>query len=301
MRSILLGVLLLQAIGPQPDADFDPVVANPTYVENGPRVCIDEAHDNHHTADGRYKPLAQMLRSDGYEVVGSRQAFEAASLEACDILIVANARGRANAGNLAFAGWEIDAIVRWIEDGSSLLLIADHPPFGQAAAELSLAFDVRMVEGYLRDSVHNEPELPGPYFLRFDRAAGLLGDHPVLEGQSEVERITTVVTFGGQALEPLSGGTPLLALSRHAEIVDDPQTQAPEISPAQGVVHAIAIERGNGRVVIAGEAGLFSAQVIRGEAAAAMGLEEFRFGMTRDDTDNRQFVLNVMHWLSRSL
>ena len=40
-----------------------------------------------------------------------------------------------------------------------------------------------------------------------------------------------------------------------------------------------------------GEAAMFSAQVY----------EDFRFGMNTPGNDDRQFALNVMHWLSGAL
>ena len=36
----------------------------------GPLVCVDEAHNNYHTANGRYRPFADLLRGDGYWVEG---------------------------------------------------------------------------------------------------------------------------------------------------------------------------------------------------------------------------------------
>ena len=45
-------------------------------------------------------------------------------------------------------------------------------------------------------------------------------------------------------------------------------------------------------IVVSGEAVLFSAQV---------GPLEIKFGMNRPDKDDRQFLLNLMHWLSRAL
>src|SRR5213594_1136315 len=38
------------------DPDFDTKVANPAYTKKHPKVFLDEAHNNFHTASGRYKP-----------------------------------------------------------------------------------------------------------------------------------------------------------------------------------------------------------------------------------------------------
>ena len=43
-------------------------VARPTFTNLRPRVAIDEAHQNFHTADGRYKPFADLMTNDGFLV-----------------------------------------------------------------------------------------------------------------------------------------------------------------------------------------------------------------------------------------
>jgi hypothetical protein len=59
---------------------------------------------------------------------------------------------------------------------------------------------------------------------------------------------------------------------------------------AAGRAQGIAMKFGKGRVIILGEAGMLSAQII-----ASKGI---RFGMNRPGIDNRQLALNIMHWLS---
>ena len=61
----------------EPDPEFDATVARPTYTREHPRVAVDEAHHNYHTMEGRYRPFAQLLTSDGYEVVPSNTTFDA--------------------------------------------------------------------------------------------------------------------------------------------------------------------------------------------------------------------------------
>jgi hypothetical protein len=62
--------------------------------------------------------------------------------------------------------------------------------------------------------------------------------------------------------------------------------------PARGRAQGVALEWGRGRVVVPGEAGMLSAQ--RGRDGAPVG-------MNFPGYDNRQLVLNLMHWLSRLL
>jgi hypothetical protein len=60
---------------------------------------------------------------------------------------------------------------------------------------------------------------------------------------------------------------------------------------AQGIVMLL----GKGRVAMFGEAAMFSAQV------ATINGQSFKAGMNVPGNDDRQFVLNVMHWLAHVL
>src|SRR3989442_14465327 len=75
------------------DPHFNSSVEHPAYTKNYPRVLFDEAHNNFHTAGGRYKPFADLIFSDGYQVVVNRKPFTNASLLTFKILIIANALG----------------------------------------------------------------------------------------------------------------------------------------------------------------------------------------------------------------
>jgi hypothetical protein len=69
---------------------------------------------------------------------------------------------------------------------------------------------------------------------------------------------------------------------------------APEPVSAKGRSQGVAFALGKGRVVVLGEAALLSARV-----TLLDGQEYGKVGMNRPGTDNRQFALNLMHWLSR--
>src|SRR5262245_34803737 len=63
------------------DGDFDPKVLRPAYTMTHPRVMIDAAHKNFHTAEGNYKTFARLIASDGYEVVSNKEKFQADMLK----------------------------------------------------------------------------------------------------------------------------------------------------------------------------------------------------------------------------
>ncbi len=66
------------AVGQQiPDPDFDAKVERPAYTDRHPAVLFDEAHNNFHTAGGRYKPFADLVTNDGYAVTPNVKPFSA--------------------------------------------------------------------------------------------------------------------------------------------------------------------------------------------------------------------------------
>jgi hypothetical protein len=107
------------------DTSFAPPIGRPAYdAGRGPRVAIDEAHLNFHTADGRYAPFATLLRRDGYQVQSSRDPFTASSLARADILVVANAMHKQSENDWAplpnlsaFTDQEVAAVEAWVRAG----------------------------------------------------------------------------------------------------------------------------------------------------------------------------------------
>ena len=123
--------------------------------------------------------------------------------------------------------------------------------------------------------------------LEFSRANGLLGENEITNGRTPKERVSKVVTFTGQSLTGPPEAIPLLPLSDGAY---DWESRKIRYS-AKGHCQALAMDFGKGRLVVSGEAALFSAQV------DPLGI---KFGMNRLDNDDRQFLLNILHWLSRA-
>ena len=283
-----------------PDLDFDVSVTKPTYIQTHPLIVIDEAHNNYHTAEGRYRPLAQLLRNDGYDVELGTSKFEAAGLSHAQVLIVANALGGEDrdAPKPAFTSAECDAVRDWVRGGGSLLLIADHAPFGSAAYDLADRFGVQMGKGFVFDRQNSYGD---PTILVFSLENGLLGKHPVTLGRNDTERIKRVVAFTGQSLSVPPGATALMRLSPSAyEAASYAEGKAgnPDASHSLGErAQGIAMEFGKGRAIIVGEAAMFSAQ----RMSFKSGAPDFRFGMNASGNDDRQFALNALHWLSSEL
>jgi len=295
------------------DPDFDPRVEAPAYGSRlGPHpvVLIDQAHFNVHTMAKRYKPLADLLRSDGYDVRPNTKTFTAEGLRRADVLVVANALGLGGAAQhllillrldrlfdltgSAFSRRECEAVAAWVRDGGSLLLVADHAPTGKAAARLSAVFGVGMSNGWAEDESPNHDPVTGSWgFLVFSRDNGLLADHPVTGGRSGAERVSRVVTFTGQALRAPAASVPFLRLSPTARLYQRARSADNDFVPAGGLCQGLALEFGRGRIVVLGEAAVLTSQKAVGPAG------ELHFGLDWPGADNRRLALNILHWLSR--
>jgi hypothetical protein len=293
---VVLCAFLLTSVAPvvaqqQPDPEFNTSVENPAYKREGPRVMFDEAHHNFHTTEGRYKPFVDLLMNDGYRIVRNRQSFSKQRLESYKILVIANALGAEEddddgADKSAFLDDEIIAVHDWVRNGGALLLIADHAPFGGAASALAEKFGVDMSKGYTFDPENSATGAPTQ--LIFSRENKLLGNHPILEGRGEAERIKLLRSFTGQSLKGPEGSAGILNLGSTA--FDRPTYGAETSVPAAGRTQAVAFKFGKGRVVVQGEAAMLSAQI--------SGADKRPMGMNVPGNDDRQYALNLMHWLS---
>jgi hypothetical protein len=76
------------------------------------------------------------------------------------------------------------------------------------------------------------------------------------------------------------------------EAADEVQLDAREGTSVGGRAQAVALKFGSGRVIVLGEAALLTAQIARVDGT------EMRFGMNASGNDDRQFALNLVHWLS---
>jgi hypothetical protein len=286
------------------DPDFTAGVESAAYGANGPVIAIDEAHGNLHTAGGQYQPFTELLTRDGYRVRSATGVFAPGAFEGIDVLVVANASAH-NLTDAAFTDPECDALRDWVREGGALLLIADHEPFGTSAATLARRFGVTMGTGRAFEPTATSITTQ----FTFSRDNNRLGTHPILRGRGPSEEVRTVRTFTGQSLIAPDGATPLLLLSPNAREAATTAELDKEGAARMGLANAgtygsysyavggrnqgLAMPFGRGRLVVLGEAALFSAQLIR----FADG-RETRIGMNVPGNDDRQFALNVLHWLS---
>ncbi len=273
------------------DPNVDVSVAKPAYAKGaGPLVLIDAAHHNFHTADGRFKPFADLLRNDGFKVEESKAAFTDPALARGKVMVIANALNEANVEKWelptpsAFTPPEITALKKWVENGGALLLAADHMPCAGAAEELGKAFGFGFVNGF---AFHIPPKA-GDFFTK---EAGTLKDDAVTKG------ITAIESFTGSAFKVPQGARPLMVFPAGYQVLTprvawqfSPST--PQVD-AQGLAQGAVMNVGKGRIAVFGEAGMFSAQT------GGQGADAAKFGFNAPEApENKQFILNVVHWLA---
>ncbi|RAW00346.1 DUF4350 domain-containing protein [Pseudochryseolinea flava] len=284
IATILSTVTLAQQVA---DTLFKPVLSKPMYSKgNGPSVYIDEAHNNFHTRDGRYKPFTYVLEADGYVVDKNTKPFSSESFAKGGILVIANALHESNTTRWtlptpsAFTDEEITTINRWVKEGGSLFLIADHMPFPGAAEKLAASFGFKFVNGF---AVGNDI---------FKVGAGL-HRNIITAGRESSEALESVKTFTGSAFEIPNGAVPILSLNENYKI-KSPETawefnKRTIVTSGKDLHQGAYLEYGQGKVIVFGEAAMFTAQL---QGKNKMGMN------SKDASQNLQLLLNILHWLS---
>ena len=276
------------------DTSYRPLISNPAYDKGkGPVVFIDEGHNNFHTRGDRYMPFARLLERDGYLTEGYMGQFDGAGLNRCRILVISNALNESNATRWhkpvlpAFTPGETETVRKWVEGGGSLFLIADHMPMGGAAAEMAAAFGFGFTDGFALDTA-----LPGPAL--FCRADGTLEDNILANGRSADERVDSIYSFTGQAFTVPGDASQVLTFSdRYLLLLSDTAWVFNErtiYKQIKGWSQLAFREYGKGRVVMSGEAAMFTAQLA--------GSQQFPAGMNAPYArNNYRLLLNIIHWL----
>lgn len=283
------------------DSGFQPTIAQPEYpAGDGPLVLVDRAHHNFHVGADQFEQFARLLRGDGYRVRGLEERFSASALARADVLVIVNAVASREdkewslPTSPAFTPDEVEAVRQWVEDGGSLLLIADHMPVPGAMDALARVFGIEFLNGFAIVWEDWDP-------LVFHRADGTLRSHPVTNGRRADERVDHAVTFvSGSAFRPLRSArcvSPLLVLG-HGVVSYQPERawQLTDATPrvlVEGWLQGATLEPGRGRIAVFGEAAMFAAQLV-GAKGELVGMN------SPGASHNLQLLFNTLHWLSRA-
>lgn len=293
----LLMTLASSAAFAQQTADMkaDLSVNRPLYAKGqGPIVALDAAHNNFHTAEGRYAPFAEVLRNDGYQVRSLAVGITPSTLTPLKVLVISNALAKENTEEWrlptpsAFTEGEVEVVREWVREGGSLFLIIDHMPFPGAMEGVASAFGVEF------DNSFAAPSTPG--LELFSQSNGRLLNNEVVRGDVSGAPVTEVRTFAGSSFRAPSDAIPIMRLGSGWTIFFPevwgkitPSTRNRPSTDAD--LRAAALRFGSGRVVVVSEAAAFSAQ--------ATQIGSVGFG-AEHASQNKQFLLNIMHWLSQA-
>lgn len=277
------------------DTNFYYAIKKPIYkIGQGSVIALDEAHFNYHTLSGLYLAFGNLLQNDGYILKAGRSSFTSLYLSKIKILVIANALADTGDWKLparsAFTKEEVTDLNKWVSGGGSLFLIADHMPFPGAASQIANSFGFNLINSYALKK-ERKPEL-------FSRNLGNLTSNKITNGRNKSEQVDSIRIFAGHAFIAPPGATIIsklddsynIFLPTYARQIND---SIPVFS-GLGFVNGAFMEYGLGRIVMFGEAGMFSAQLA--------GAQQGKMGMNNDlAKENPQLLLNIIHWLDRKL
>ncbi|MEM9547689.1 MAG: DUF4350 domain-containing protein [Bacteroidota bacterium] len=280
------------------DTTYNPNISNPAYeLGEGPTVFIDAGHNNFHTKNGRYWAFANLLQKDGYNVKELKGTFRKKKLDKGKVLVISNAVNEINLQNWvlpnpsAFTSEEIEAVKNWVFAGGRLFLIADHMPMAGAAADLAAVFDFEFTNGFVFDTISKGPSI-------FSIEENTLTESVISKGRDSNENVKQIATFTGQAFKIPDEATPILTFSKnHVNLLPDTAwvfNEKTTLFDAEGWSQGAYREYGKGKVVVFGEAAMFTAQLA--------GPQQRKMGMNNEIApENYQLLLNIIHWLDDKL
>jgi len=299
------------------DDDFyEPAVATPSYPPGtGPRILVDSSHANTSDLASRFLKFGELLAADGYQVEDSPYPFNTEDfddqLEDAEILVVANP-------GVDILAAEFQPVVDWVRDGGKLLFVIDHTPFPARVATAAPLLGITFPVGQ-RVRVVPPSCLPVQFcdIVRIvwartplNSAEGSILEHAVTQGSasSSSDDVSVVRSYVGSAFavvsNPPTDATYSPTLVHPATAVFHPSSQS-----ASGLLLGLAIQLGSGRVYVSGEAAMLSAQrlgvtnvldengnpVLDGNGNPVQASVD-KFGI-QVEPGNRQYLLNVVHWL----
>ena len=254
--------------------------------------------------NGNPDAFGELVRRDGFRLRAFETAFTSDALAGIDVLVIANAGSLppVEGARSAFRLHEIDALHEWVLEGGALLLVTDHDPAGLPSAALASRFGVAMSHGFAVDDEHCV-DGERRSWIEFSRENGELKDHSITNGHDSSGRVERVVAYTGQAMAAPHGSEVFLALAPTAANVRtwdevDAQTLPDPAQPGVWNAMGVALEVGNGRVVMVSEAAMLTAQVVRN----AEGEITDRFGGLNDPSvDGQSLTRNIIRWLAGTL
>ena len=221
-----------------------------------------------------------------------------------------------------FSDREAAAIRDWVAAGGSLFF-ASGSAKEESGQMLLGRIGVQFYQTYVVDRELTVPpsQSSSSGGIRFSREKDFFGDHKILTGRSESERLDAVSFNGIEAIRKvpenavtlihysekallmprdaflerrLAEEAKQLGINGKTETAAEPSPLTTP-SPVPKSPVAVAFILGKGRVVVIGSGSTISSVVMRRTVPGAGPVSE-KVGLT--EVDNQKFTLNVMHWLA---
>jgi len=270
-----------------PDTTYNVQVSNPACLVNCPTILFNAEQVSGGWSNGGHKPFANLMANDGFKVVLTEASFTKQLLAQTNVVMIVTPRLIKNT--------EIQVLNDWIRDGGSLLAVTHHDnlsfddflqTLGVQTQEINVSID--SIHSLAEDGVSNFP----PHIV-FSEKYKSLGNHPIIRGRNNSEKIHLVKSFGGgRSIIGPPGSSILLAVGEFAidyMNIDQELESRVAVKTKGHRAYGIAFTLGKGKVVV-----LSSAPTITALLTPAL----VKLGMNNPGSDNKQFALNIMRWLT---
>lgn len=283
----------------RPDTDYTYPNTSPAYASGSGPVILIATENSDFVANNSHLPFVKLAEADGFQVRMQNKPLSEELSAGAGILVLMNNYLKsfieypAISPPSAYSDAQISAIRQWVEDGGSLLILADHAPYGGGTSKLASVFGFEYLNGNAADTMMAELGIRR-VDIEYTPQRGLNSSHPVTDGSTGRAAIKRYFAFGGQAFIPAEGSKPLLTLPQGWSAIFTYGLRreiktAPRID-ASGMSQGSTLEYGKGRMAVFTEAGGFTAQIVR-------GVNKFGFN-TPEGSENPEFVLSVLRWLA---
>jgi len=280
--------------------DFEPLD-----TDHNTHVVIDRGHNTIY-AQGESSGAGTMLdimERDGFAISYAEGPLDQ-SLDSADVLII---HGLPNDEIELPSGeslWrsplspeEVEAVVRWVDDGGSLFLTLSHFPNGSGARPLLDAMAVQFIDGYIWHE--DTPSFDDPkngrcsHFFGMSPEQGMVNsEHPLFANGLPINRVdylcgAAVWRTPEDAILPFPPGTQSHLNGRIRS--DEPSF----IKTSDQYAGMIGFQFGGGRVVISADQGMFRDFIFTFNET-----ERVHVTITSPDNDNADLFINLMRWLA---
>ncbi len=274
----------------------------PVKIDHQTKVLIDRYHQTIYASPDEENgtlEMQRMLQADGFSLASSDQPYQD-RLADFDLLIIhglPNNKIELENGGVFWksplSDSEVEAIVKFVDNGGGLFLTLSHWPNGSGALPLLEALSVKFRDGYIWSK--EAPSFTDPkngicshYFGLSEEDGTLKVDHPALKSGLDVKRVDYLC---GAAI--FREKEDAIIRFPPSSINYSPKGIAKETS--DDYAGLIGFQFGKGKVVIAGDQGMFRNFIFTFKEGEK--LVDLPITLT-ESNDNANLFIDMMRWIS---